>query len=70
VIALTFMAAMLLIFIGSIWLFQPEEATHEDHIEPPSMPLAMPMESLGPDRSAPFGPPPQQRPSGGIVIEK
>jgi hypothetical protein len=69
VIALTFMAAMLLIYIWSTWLVEPRKEPHEVYSQAPPIPIEFPKI----DHSAPIDAPPEeaeQRPSGGIVIEK
>lgn len=67
-IALAFMAAMLLIFVASSWLFRLEDEAHEDH---PQLP-AMRGEFASPRAPSVDVPPqaPELRPPGGIVIEK
>jgi hypothetical protein len=69
VIALAFMAAMLLIYITSAWLLEPPDEHHEVYTQPPPIPVWHP----NPDHSLPIDPPQQEaekRPLGGIVIEK
>jgi len=49
------MAAMLLIYLCLTLFVEPADESHEDYIQPPATPLAMPIEFPSP---------------GGIVIEK
>ena len=66
-IVLALMAAMLLIFLCSVWLYAPPYEYHEEYKQPP--PLVMEVPKV--DQSAPLeAPPGEQRPAGGIVIEK
>lgn len=69
VIALALMAAMLLIYLSSTWLLVPPDEPDEVHSQPPPIPIWHP----GAGHNVPMASPPQQaeeRPAGGIVIEK
>ena len=66
-IVLALMAAMLLIFLCSVWLYAPRDQYHEEYKQPAPLVMEVPKS----DQSAPLeAPPEQRRPAGGIVIEK
>ena len=66
-IVLALMAAMLLIFLCSTWLYVPRNEYHEEYKQPPPQALEVPT----PDHSLSIeAPPGEKRPAGGIVVEK
>ena len=62
------MAALLLIYLFSVWLDVPSDEHHEEYKQPPPMVMEFPKT----DPSAPLEAPlaPGTSPAGGIVIEK
>jgi hypothetical protein len=67
VVAVTFMAAILLIYLGSVWLLVPPDEHYERYTTAP------PPTYSDFDSGVSMNPPPQaaeKQPSGGIVIEK